>query len=133
MAKVKITIGGDPRKGRCYCKWVKEVDPDATNGYGLKGEFLRNGREYELPEGAVLLFVEEKGSWKHHRSYATVMQVEGGELKTRLQTEYANFITVRDKLLELLNQKPNPLAGFNDEDLIAELERRGYEIKPKKV
>ncbi|MBT0160696.1 hypothetical protein G4O51_12020 [Candidatus Bathyarchaeota archaeon A05DMB-2] len=123
--KVYVEIDGDPRKGKCYARVVESVDTTKTNGYAFQGKFLREG-ETELPEGTIVLFVEEVGSWKHHYSEATIKQVtREGLTKIATYNYHKEFISLRDKIAELLNQKPNPLAAFTDEQIINEAKRRG--------
>ena len=132
MVKVYIKIGGDRRKGKCYARLITGIKPGVENGFAFEGRFLREG-EHDLPPGAVVLVREEKGSWKYHRPLATLFKVTTGGLQEVGKFYYdTQFISLRDKILELLEQQPNPFSSFTDEELIAELKRRGYRTMAKK-
>jgi hypothetical protein len=133
MVKVYVKIGGDPRKGKCYAKLVTNVRQEREDGFAFEGRFLREG-EHDLPVGAVVLVVEERGSWKHHKSVALVYQVTENGLEEKGKYYFrTEFVSLRDKIIELLNQKPNPLACFSVDELVAELKRRGYEIQVRNL
>jgi len=129
VVKVYIKIGGDRRKGKCYAKLITAVKPGIENGYALEGRFLREG-EHDLPPGAVVMIREERGSWKYHKPVATLFQVTTQGLQEVGKYYYdTQFISLRDKILELLEQQPNPLMAYSDEQLIEELIRRGYKVE----
>ena len=120
--KVKITISGDSRKGKCWAKLVTSVNVEKTGGYMFEGEFLKSGEQL-LPLGSLLLFVETEGSWKNRRQVASLARVhEGSEVplfvefdnggvqmgQTTLDNLYldwhTNKISVAEKCQELLQE-----------------------------
>lgn len=120
-----------------WVKHVTSVDPDATNGYGVHGEFLRAGKEVELPAGAVILRVDPEGSVRRAWQSARVFRlVEGGagdgkpvglaEGEPNDELDWnADFLQVRDLLVKALGEQPvSPLVDVPIDDLIDEIARR---------
>jgi len=139
--KVKIIVSSarcDPRKEKLYARVITGVDPTKTNGYAFEGEFIPLDTEVELPVGALVMRVGFEGSRKNGVSTARLWRVtpEGLEelspKKGNPETYYGagwnyrrQFITIRDTIAELLGEEVNPLAGFSDEEILAEARRRG--------
>jgi len=138
---------GDPRKGtcRCWAKVLKRVDRSKTNGYAFEGDWVRPGAVVKAP--CAIVRTAANGSWKHHSSVLVLNLITvapNGEVKVEkaVSLPYNTPAERREAVLavaekfeqfarEHLNTEstPNPLAAFRDEDLIAELERRGYTIQ----
>lgn len=140
MATIVISDRIDTRH-KHYAKHVTSVDVTKTNGFALLGEFLREGREQEVPAGAIVLRVYGEGSAKHRVIIADVLSVnDDGTVNKLASYDYEReFVSLKNKLAELttvnLTPKaqtaPSALAGLDTEALIAEVERRGYLVMPK--
>jgi len=132
----------DERK-KTWRKHLKSVDKTRTNGYAFVGDWLRAGEREELEVGSLILCYDEPGSMKNW--YPVVRLFKVGvendldevfhwEGNTR---ERSWALAVRDDIAAILadvqGQEPeeSPLAGFSDQELIAELERRGYTVVKK--
>ena len=128
--KVKIQNQGNKSKGKCYNRTVTSVDVTKTNGYAFTGEFLQDG-EHDLEIGTVVLQIEAGGSYRHPETEAVVYRVQkNGELVEFARLNYkTQFISLRDEIANLLNQKPNPLAGFTDQQIRDEMLRRGLNLQ----
>ena len=132
----------DERK-KTWRKLLADVDKTKTNGYAFVGEWLRAGERAELEVGSFILCYDEAGSMKNWRPVVRLFKVlENGleDLEEVFHWE-GNFrerswaLAVRDEisviLAEAQGQEPEEgslLANIFDEDLIAELERRGYTV-----
>jgi len=132
MAKVTVQLPrGKDHRWKSWVKLLEEVDPEAKNGYGFRGRFLPQGRMADLEEGSYLLFYEEIGSRKHRKPIVSLLKVEpDGTLSTAAQAageDWAFFL--RGPAAAAVGAaKKNPLAEFSDDELIAELIRRGYVV-----
>jgi len=137
---------GDPRKGtcRCWAKVLKRVDRSKTNGYAFEGDWVRPGAVVKAP--CAIVRTAANGSWKHHSSVLVLnlITVQDGEAKVEkaVSLPYNTpaerreaVLAVAEKFDEFTRQHlncqtaANPLAAFRDEDLIAELQRRGYTVR----
>jgi len=133
----------DDRK-RSWRKLLTQVDKEKTNGYAFVGEWLRAGERAELEVGSFILCYDEPGSVK--RWYPVIRMFKVGvddDLNEVYRwegsvCERSWALAVRDDIAAVLAeaqvQKPEegaPLAGFTDEELMAELERRGYIVTPR--
>ena len=129
----------DGRK-KSWRKLLTQVDKTKANGYAFVGEWLRAGERAELEVGSFIFCYDEAGSMKNW--YPVVRMFKVG-VENDLEEVYrwegnarecSWALAVRDEIaaiLEAQGQKPEeggPLAGFSDEELIAELERRGYTV-----
>ena len=136
---VMIPEALDERK-KTWRKHLESVDKTRTNGYAFIGNWLRAGEREELEVGSFILCYDEPGSMKNWYPVVRMFKVvENGleevfhwEGNTR---ERSWALAVRDEisviLAEAQGQEPEEeslLARFSDEELIAELERRGYAV-----
>lgn len=126
--RIRIVNEGDS-KFKNWTKKVSKVNLTKTNGYAFEGKFLESDKEYDLDEGDVLLFLENFGSRAKTSKEASIKIVKNGQLETYDTYDYSSdFLDLRDKIAELLNQKPNqpnPLARFTDEEILGEVKKRG--------
>ena len=137
---VMIPEALDERK-KTWRKHLESVDKTRTNGYAFVGDWLRAGEREELEVGSFILCYDEPGSMKNW--YPVVRLFKVG-IENDLDEVYrweGDFrerswaLAVRDDIAAILaeaqGQEPeeeSPLAGFSDQELIAELERRGYAV-----
>lgn len=114
--------------------WVKKVtgvDMSKSNGYCFDGQFVSgaaNNRLTECEDGYYIV-CDIGGSRKNQRKNVAVFKIAGEEV-----TQVVDWVEgrdwalqIREKVAELLDEKPNPLAGYSTEDLLAELRSRGVE------
>jgi len=107
----------DGRK-KTWRKHLGSVDKTKANGYAFVGNWLQAGERAELEVGSFILCYDELGFyWK------------GG------YGERSWALAVRDEIAAILDvqgqessEEESPLANIPDEELIAELERRGYAV-----
>ena len=128
----------DERK-KTWRKLLTKVDREQSNGYAFVGEWLKAGERAELEVGSFILCYDEAGSMKNW--YPVVRMFKVG-VENDLDYVYrweGNIrerswaLAVRDEIAAILaeaqGQEPeegSPLASISDEELIAELRRRGY-------
>ena len=129
----------DGRK-KSWRKLLTQVDKTKANGYAFVGEWLRAGERAELEAGSFILCYDEAGSMKNWYPVVRLFKAVENGLEEVLhwegKTHECNWaLAVRGEIAAILaeaqGQKPEeggPLAGFSDEELIAELERRGYTV-----
>lgn len=130
-------------RNKCWRKLLAEVDREQSNGYAFIGEWLREGERAEVEIGSFILCYDETGSRKYRRPVVRVFKVVENGLEEVYHWE-GNFgerswaLAVRDEIAAILTeargQEPeeeSPLASISDEELITELERRGYTITKK--
>ena len=137
----------DGRK-KTWRKHLERVDKEKTNGYAFIGNWLRVGERAELEVGSFILCYDEPGSMKNWYPVVRLFKVvENGNGLEEVYCwegdvhECSWALAVRDEIAAILaeaqGQKPeeeSPLASISDEELIAELERRGYTVtKPRRV
>ena len=128
------------RRKKTWRKHLESVDKEKANGYAFVGNWLRAGEREEIEVGSFILCYDEPGSVKNWYPVVRMFKVvENGleevyrwEGNTR---ERSWALAVRDEisviLAEAQGQEPEEgslLANIFDEDLIAELERRGYTV-----
>ena len=121
-------LEGRSGHGKTWAKVVSSVDHAKTNGYAFEGEFLPKDGEVELVEGDVILSVAYFGSRKNGEYEAQIILVENGKLEVKHEDKWKNIITIREKVAELINDSEGPLSSVHTDDLIAELETRGYTV-----
>ncbi len=129
----------DKRK-KTWRKLLTQVDKTKANGYAFIGEWLREGERAELGIGSFVLCYDEPGSMKNWHPVVRLFKVIENGLEEVYcwegNTRERNWaLAVRDDISAILaeaqGQEPeeeNPLASISDEELIAELERRGYTV-----
>jgi len=149
VAQVRITITKPTGSGRRvgWVKLVTGIDRTQKGGFALQGEFLNEG-EQDLPAGAVQvrcspngsaksgdkeyacrnvggsLLSEEDGKWSagYDQCSPTFLDVVQGKLNVALQIQGAAKATLDPAVLDSIL---DGLKRYTDEQLIAELERRG--------
>ena len=144
MKKIVMIPATLDRRKKTWRKHLESVDKEKANGYAFVGEWLRAGEREELEVGSFILCYDEPGSMKNWYPVVRVLKVDGD---TDLQEVYrweGNIrerswaLAVRDDIAAILaeaqGQEPegeSMLARIPDEELIAELERRGYTVAVK--
>jgi len=144
MKKIVMIPATLDRRKKTWRKHLESVDKRKANGYAFVGEWLRAGERAELEVGSLILCYDEAGSMKNWYPVVRVLKVDGD---TDLQEVYrweGNIrerswaLAVRDDIAAILaeaqGQEPegeSMLARIPDEELIAELERRGYTVAVK--
>jgi len=134
----------DGRK-KTWRKHLESVDKEKANGYAFVGNWLRAGEREEMEVGSFILCYDETGSRKY--TYPVVRLFKVGvkndlEEVFRWEGRYGErswALAVRDEIAAILaeaqGQEPEEgslleqrLSSISDEELIAELERRGYTV-----
>ena len=127
----------DERK-KTWRKLLTNVDREQSNGYAFVGEWLKAGERAELEVGSFILCYDEAGSMKNWYPVVRMFKVVENGLEEAYRwegsiRERSWALAVRDAIATILaeaqGQEPeevSPLASISDEELIAELERRGY-------
>jgi hypothetical protein len=142
MKKIVMIPGTLDGRKKTWRKHLERVDKEKTNGYAFIGEWLREGERAELEMGSFILCYDEPGSMKNWypvvRLFKVVENGNGLEEVYRWEGdvhERSWALAVRDEIAVILaeaqGQEPeegSPLARLSDEELIAELERRGYTV-----
>lgn len=131
-AIVRIPEARDHRK-KSWRKLLSSVDKEQSNGYAFVGSWLRGGDKAELEIGAHVLCYDEPGSMKNWHPEVTLYRVTESGLEKIYQyegetRERAWALGCRDEIAEIVNSEqeaPNPLAGFSDEQILAEAKNRG--------
>lgn len=136
-AKIRYrpSIGTASGRRKGWMKHVTSVDADATNGRGVHGEWLDDGKLVELPAGAVILDVYPKGSVKHGWLRGRVYRLVGQGLSEDQPDlrEFTpddeemdwrkDFLRVRDALVEALS------STRREEEPFARYFSGGFEIR----
>jgi len=142
-ATLRTTIEKPTGSGRREGWWkrVTGIDRDKSGGWAILGNFLNDG-EQDLPVGAVLVCCDPRGSARHSWKGVSVHLAtpKGLELiKGEGCDEYGDF-NLRKQLPSLLdcielamdlrspNEDDGPLSPFTNEELLAELARRGIQV-----
>lgn len=126
---------------KCWRKVLTHVDKNQSNGFAFIGDWLRAGERAELEIGSIILAYDVVGSRKNWRPVVRLLKVGmENDLEEIFRWE-GDFrerswaLAVRDDIAAILaeaqgqeSKEESPLAGFSDEELIAELERRGYAV-----
>ncbi|OQC75350.1 MAG: hypothetical protein BWX44_00081 [Spirochaetes bacterium ADurb.Bin001] len=132
----------DERK-KTWRKLLAGVDKEKANGYAFVGEWLRTGERAELEVGSFILCYDEPGSMKNWYPVVRLLKVVENGLEEVYRwegdvRERSWALAVRDDIATILaeaqGQEPeegSPLASISDEELIAELRRRGYTVSRK--
>jgi len=116
---------------KSWSKIVTGIDETKNNGYSVIGDFLKEDTELDLPEGALVVQCIPDGSVKHGGKHARLFKVTAdGLIEVAYCPDwYKFFLSFRDDIKRELGQKENPLEKFSDDELVAELCRRGVGLK----
>ena len=123
--------------------WVKEVtgvDTSKSNGYCFEGDFVSGANKglVECGDGYYIVCSVE-GSRKNQYKDVAMFQIAGDKVEKIIDWVTGNdwALKIRDRVAELLylnfedETEKNLLSGIFDEDLIAELKKRGYKVEKK--
>lgn len=140
---VMIPETEDTRK-KSWAKLLNEVDSDKSNGYAFIGDWLRRGERTEVEVGAHILLYDEPGSMKNWYPHIRVLRAEADGSLTEVfnyegrVAERSWALAVRDQIAAILTeqsgtteQESRPeidLSSVPTEELIAELQRRGFVV-----
>ncbi len=119
-----------------WAKWVDGVDNTKDTGYAFVGTFIKDGtQDIDLSRPRVILVASVTGSRaNNHTDYAVlVLNTDGSLTKTDIADSdklRGWALRLRQPIADLLNElslaePESPLAGYSDEELLAELQRRG--------
>lgn len=140
MKKIVMIPETLDRRKKTWRKHLERVDKEKTNGYAFIGEWLRAGERAELGIGSFILCYDEAGSMKNWYPVVRMFKVVENGLEEVHHWEgdiheRSWALAVRDDIAAILaearGQEPEEgslLASISDEELIAELERRGYTV-----
>lgn len=139
MKKIVMIPGTLDDRHKCWRKLLEKVDTTKANGYAFIGDWLRAGERAEVEVGSLILCYDEVGSRKNWCPAVRVLKVG---VETDLEEvfhwegdfrERSWALAVRDDIAAILAEaqglepEEGSLASrLSDEELIAELERRGY-------
>lgn len=137
---VVVTIPNDgtrsePKWARTWWKKVDSINTDLLEkkGYCLRGKFLGSG-QHRIEANTILIKVEIVGEDydQRHMKDGTIYRVLGdGTLKEEGFRRWdTHFLTFIDDLAKALGQKRLKFEHCTDEEMIEELELRGYHVKP---
>lgn len=127
---------------KSWWKLVTGIDSSQRGGYAFEGDFLSEG-EHELPQGSLLLHVTHGGSVKNGCQYGNLFTVEADgsireivsglnwrEQSVTLRKTAEEYIAKQDaKVVDAAEAHISKiLASLMDEDLIAEMRRRGLSL-----
>ena len=142
----KIVVIPETLDGRkkTWRKHLESVDKEKANGYAFVGEWLRAGERSELEVGSFILCYDEAGSMKNWYPVVRLLKVVENGLDEVFHwegnvRERSWALAVRDDIAAILaeaqGQEPEEgslleqrLSSISDEELIAELRRRGYTV-----
>lgn len=132
---IRVNIQHPTNSGRRvgWHKHLKSVDVTKTNGYAFEGDFIREGLN-DLPLGAVIIRQSPTGSVANGGKDGAVLVVrEDGLHEVLGDTDWSTkFLLIRDAAVSALGsaqQAQGPLSDVTDAELIAEVKRRGLEVK----
>jgi hypothetical protein len=145
MKKIVMIPGTLDGRKKTWRKLLTQVDKTKANGYAFIGEWLREGERAELEMGSFILCYDEPGSMKNWYPVVRLFKVGvGNDLEEVFRwegnvCERSWALAVRDEIAAILaeaqGQEPEEgslleqrLSSISDEELIAELERRGYTV-----
>ena len=143
MKKIVMIPGGLDSRHKCWRKMLEKVDTTKANGYAFVGEWLRAGERAELEVGSFILCYDETGSRKNWSPVVRLFKVVENGLDEVYRwdgdiRERSWALAVRDDIAAILaeaqGQEPEEgslASRLSDEELIAELERRGYTVSRK--
>lgn len=105
-------LGSGRRRG--FHKLVHDVDLDVANGYAFVGEFLPDGRQCDIPLGALVVRKRPVGSFKSQRAMWAYAIVTGSETPSGWEwSEEFNgsreFLNFRDLVARRLNEDKSDL------------------------
>jgi len=124
--RIKLTNHNNSGRRNSWWKKVTSVDTAKTNGYAIGGDFLPVNKELDLSNGDILIEVRPTGSVNHSGKEGYIYIIENDELVEITHHNWLNnFLTIRDKLANLLGEVPNPFSKFSDDELLAEAKTRG--------
>src|SRR5690606_2444822 len=138
MKKIVMIPGALDKRKKSWRKHLERVDKEKANGYAFVGDWLHAGERAELEIGSFILCYDEAGSMKNWYPVVRLFKVVENGLDEIYHwegdvRERSWALAVRDEIAAILaeaqGQEPeeeSPLASISDEELIAELERRGY-------
>lgn len=140
MKKIVTIPATLDRRKKTWRKLLESVDKTKANGYAFVGDWLRAGEREELEVGSFILCYDEPGSVNNWYPVVRLFKVVENGLDEVYRwegniRERSWALAVRDDidaiLAEAQRQEPEEgslLASISDEELIAELERRGYTV-----
>ena len=140
MKKIIVVPGALDYRKKTWRKFLTQVDKTKANGYAFIGNWLRAGERAELEVGSFILCYDEAGSMKNWYPVVRLFKVLENDLEEVFRwegrvRESSWALAVRDEIAAILaeaqGQEPeeeSPLSRFSDEELITELERRGYTV-----
>ena len=104
---VQIPGWGDYRF-KSWSKSLTGVDKSKTTGYAFIGDWLTNGKKYELEDGTFILQWGTFGSRKTNHPGVTLLRLQAGNLETlyerrKLNTSWA--LDVRDDIAKIIDEK----------------------------
>jgi hypothetical protein len=142
-ATVRVTIEKPTSSGRREGWWkrVSSINREKNGGWAIDGTFLNNG-EQDIPIGAVLVCMDPRGSARHSWKGVSVHLVtpEGLELikgngcdehgDFNLRTQCPSLLDCIELAMDLRrpDEDDSPLAAFTNQELLAELARRGVQV-----
>lgn len=137
---IKTEYASGNRKS--WWKIITDIDSNQRGGYAFDGDFLQDG-ERELPVGSLLLHVTHAGSVKNGYQEGNLYAVEADgslrEIVTGLNWR-EHFVTLRKAAEDYLAKQNaqvveaadayviNALAAATNDELIAEVRRRGLSL-----
>ena len=138
MKKIVMIPGTLDDRNKCWRKLLEKVDTTKANGYAFVGDWLRAGEREELEVGSLILCYDVVGSRKNWRPVVRLFKVLENALDEVFHwegniRERSWALAVRDEISAILQEQEPPEEGslasrLSDEELIAELERRGYTV-----
>jgi len=140
MKKIIVVPGALDYRKKTWRKLLTQVDKTKANGFAFIGDWLRAGERAELEVGSLILCYDEAGSMKNWYPVVRLFKVLENDLEEVFRwegrvRESSWALAVRDEIAAILaeaqGQEPeeeSPLSRFSDEELITELERRGYTV-----
>jgi len=129
---ISVPRPGDSR----FKKWTKilnRTDRSKTNGYAFEGVFI-NGSKAELAVDTIIMCYGAYGSRKYQEPFVRLYRIVDDQEKGNLELIYKKdklsgqtwALDVRDEIAAIVNvSTPNPLNEFSDDELLAEVKRRG--------
>lgn len=134
---VTVTVKTEHASGgrQSWWKHITATDASQRGGYAFAGEFLRDG-EYEFPVGALLLHVTHQGSAKSGYQVGNLYAVDAdGQLREiaaglNWREQSVSLRKAADEYLSLPPVEPaaGVLVGISNDDLLAEVRRRGLSL-----
>jgi hypothetical protein len=143
MKKIVVVPRSKDSRKKSWRKLLESVDVTKDNGFAFVGSWLRAGEKAELDIGSFVLCYDEDGSIKNWYPSIELLRVTVEGLEQVYEyigstRERSWALGCRDdikkaiaglELSEAVEGLSNPLAAFKDEDILAEVTRRGYEVR----